>query len=708
MADGSCASPVPPCVPVRSQRAARGQVVRWSVVATIALLAILLGVEGRALLMPGPLIQAHASLGDCRSCHAAVPDGPVQWLHAVFAAPSGADDSGKCLGCHKGSATPLKPHGLDPERLAALEHAALQRFAAGLAPHATLGEKAVFSVAAPAAGAFACAACHTEHRGDKADLTAISETRCQSCHAVQFASFTAGHPEFHAYPYQRRTRIVFDHVAHFMRHFPEAAGKPGAAPPGLCADCHLPDANGQRMETRSFAETCSACHANQIVGADRAIGPRGMPFLAVPGLDVRTLAEHDIAIGAWPEASEARLTPFMTLLLGGDPKVREAMAATAKLDLLDLRKASDAQLDAVATMAWAVKQLFSDLAVFGHARLRERLAAATGRAPDDALLGWMFGSLPRDTLIGAQRDWFPDLARELDDRAAGRAIAIPLRRPAAAAAPAATPSAAAKDTGDILADEPAKDTGDILSDDAAKTPPPAAKDTGDILADEPAKDTGDILTGDTAQAAAPPTPAAPAAPKPASVNEEDYARLGGWYRQDFQILFHPTGHADRFLRGWLDFSGGAMGSPGRADVAPIFALLSGKDAQGQCVKCHAVERAADGGLALKWHPQSGGGAISALTKFAHAPHLGIAPDQGCATCHKLDPAAKYLESFAGFDPHSFAGNFQPMERDTCVGCHTTANAGQSCLLCHTYHETPLVAPTIATKLTDSLPPAKPQ
>lgn len=723
MADGTCSRPIPPCVPVRSMRARRGLTVRWAVAATIGFLAVVLGVGGGAMLMPGPLSQAHSSLGNCRDCHSAVADGPFGWVHAAFTASDGARDSGKCLQCHMVGKDALKPHGVATAELAAIT----KRIAARPRPSpplpATL-RKVLFPVEAGVQAGLPCATCHVEHHGAKFDLAAVGDTPCQSCHAVQFASLSAGHPEFDHYPYQRRTRLIFDHAAHFARHFPEIAAKQDAAmkPPTACVDCHQPGPNGRQMATKPFDGTCGACHLGQIVGTDRAIGPRGVAMLSVPGLDIPMLRQHGIGIGNWPDNSDARLTPIMSLLLAADPDGKAALAATAKLDLQDLRQATDAELKAVGDLAWAIKKLFFEMSTVGAAKFRDRLIAATGRKPDDVMADRLVASLPRDVLLGAQRDWLPELSAELADHAAGKPVPIPGGPPPAAAAkPAGTTGP--KHTGDILGP---KDQGDILNDDAKSAAPDATKDQGDILGP---KDQGDILSGDTKPAAkdqgdilggkdqgdiltgAPPaTPpadssmTASAAPaKQQTVDEERFARLGGWYRQNNQVLFYPTGHADRFLRAWLDFAGSIYGTPGQALAEPVFAQLSRKDAQGQCTKCHSVERAADGALMLKWHPKEPVAAPHGFTRFTHAPHLRVATDKGCLTCHQLDPAAKYIDAFTQPDPHRFASNFKPMERTVCATCHTPQAAGDSCLTCHGYHVNPIETPIMGTRISATLP-----
>jgi hypothetical protein len=63
--------------------------------------------------------------------------------------------------------------------------------------------------------------CHREHQGAEFDLTAMNDSGCQTCHQQRYESFAADHPDFGAWPYERRTRIAFNHSSHQAKHFPE-------------------------------------------------------------------------------------------------------------------------------------------------------------------------------------------------------------------------------------------------------------------------------------------------------------------------------------------------------------------------------------------------------------------------------------------------------------------------------------------------------
>lgn len=115
----------------------------------------------QTLFTSGPLTTAHAIFAnDCAKCHqpAEAPAG------ASLSARAGArywlparDEA--CLGCHV--APTHNPH---------------QSMFTG-------AERAVSGLAAPVRMSSDCRACHVEHRGSDANLSAVSDSHCTQCHA---------------------------------------------------------------------------------------------------------------------------------------------------------------------------------------------------------------------------------------------------------------------------------------------------------------------------------------------------------------------------------------------------------------------------------------------------------------------------------------------------------------------------------------------
>ena len=164
-----------------------------------------------------------------------------------------------------------------------------------------------------------------------------------------FSSLSNGHPKFGQYPFKRRSRINFDHTKHFQTHFRDKNVEPSSVPSG-CTNCHQPDTKGSTMQVRGFEQVCSICHAGQIEGVARA-SAKGIEIFTVPGLDVETLIEKDVAIGAWPEDSESENSPFMDIFLAGEPNYVEARKSLKETDLLDLADASKQELAAANIMS---------------------------------------------------------------------------------------------------------------------------------------------------------------------------------------------------------------------------------------------------------------------------------------------------------------------------------------------------------------------
>lgn len=756
MPGGACAHPVPPCVPVPSLRTTRGRTVIWALVATIGFLAIALaGGRQDNMPMPGPMTAAHTSVSDCKSCHATVHATGGSWIKAAFGTVDTGTETERCLACHKLGPAPANPHGLTDKKLAAMTRMAAARRSDAARPAVFRVQSLLFDGAGYEDGKVACATCHVEHRGHEVDLTTVDNSTCQTCHTVQFGGLADGHPDFDGYPYLRRTRIIFDHNSHFDRHFPKSTDKPT---PAFCTDCHEPGAveDGRFMVNKPFEKVCAACHQDQIDGSSRASGPKGVTVLTVPGLDTATLREHGIAVGEWPEYSEAPLTPFAKALLLLRGVARDDLTAVDNLDLLDLTNASKADLEAVARIAWAVKEMLVDLVRSDLPALADQLAAADGGKGDRQKAIRLFANLSRDVLEGMARDWLPNLDQEVADHRGGKTVWGPKGAPEPAPPKAEAPAQPAADAGktadqsailgkpdqsDILGQsgpekadilgQPDADQSDILGQ------PAAAADQSDILGQpapekadilgQPAPDQSDILakpaeqsdilgqpapssdilgaapaqSGLDALAASPAAPvteeAAPPAPaKP--VDAESWAALGGWYRKDFAVLYRPVSHADGFLKAWLDYTGANRNSPRLGAVASrLFKTLADKNAQGQCVKCHSVDQTASGALSVNWHEYNGTD-MSGTTVYSHQPHFALQGKEGCDGCHKRNPKADYLAAYKTFDVTPHQSNFKQMDRRVCAQCHTPEIAGDTCTTCHRYHAGVVQTPLLMTHI----------
>ena len=662
--DGTCAHPIQRCSPVRSLRALRARVTRAISALTLgAALLFIGGASGPDIVSPGALTVSHAALRDCGACHTSFGTGPADWVRAAFSEPGGIDDSRLCTACHVRGDDALRPHGQNPRMLAAMKQRAQPPSRAGT-------ESFVVALAAQRADkrgamdALACATCHKEHKGRNADLKVMSDARCQACHVTKFATLATGHPEFVRYPFKRRTRLVFDHVSHIGKHFRD--DKFSRLAPAQCTTCHQPDATGDTMLVAGFEATCGGCHAREMEDAGRPA-----PVITIPGLDLQALRTQGAAIGEWPEDADGDLTPFMLFLMSGEPGFMAAWEAVKDLSLMDdLAGASRTQFRAVGTVAWSIKTLMADLRRNGGAALRTRIETALGRGLSNREFSRLAGRLPVDLIRNAQQQWFPNLTAEMKRHRAGNPVPMPAPAPLEdAAAGGAVPPAVgdAQDGGDIL-------SGDILTGDNAGD----AQDGGDILSGDILS--GDILTGDNAGDAAT-GKADPGSRVAEPVPNHEWTAAGGWYRDDFSLMYRPAGHGDGFFRSWLDASGAAESGPARR----LFTALTAPQGPGKCAKCHSIEATGQGEVKVNWLAARPIKGHKRPTRFSHTTHSKLLTETGCLTCHTLDSQSDYLAGFKNRDARAFVGNFKPMERKTCIGCHTEALAKQSCVLCHNYH-----------------------
>ncbi|WP_108881543.1 hypothetical protein [Anderseniella sp. Alg231-50] len=734
------------------------EIVSWWLAAfTAGVLMLAVGYAADTkLFMPGPLTSSHSTLEQCSDCHSNVSKGQFGWVHAVFATADPRKDSSSCLTCHKmGEEVAHNPHGLEMSKLDAYVREIKAQATATTLPVKSRVRKAVFPVDSTFKDGVFCATCHKEHQGGDIKLRDMADAQCHTCHQVQFESFNTDHPDFDKYPFRRRTRVNFDHTGHFGKHFPEWKAKKENAgtTPESCSGCHTVSAQEGHMNVKPFAESCAACHLGQIVGAERATGPKGIAMLMVPGVDVATFREKKIDIGNWPDESEAELSSLMKLLIGRTEEGRKILAATDGLDLLDLTQATPEQISQVENLVWEVKHLFHGLANSGTSDILKQLGSDKQAPVDQQLLINLTASMPRDVLVGALRDWLPKLGEEIAQRGDGKRADVPAATTTSDASGTVTVDGANAEqaenatmgpTRNIVLEKPAgeqKPSGPIVLVQQTErwrvdpfgrllkgNQPPEEdeeEDTADEpdAADEPEDQAADDTDGSDDQDASEPedstadaetdTEADTDADSDLEVVEEDnetepleldtdaesWAQLGGWYRQDYSILYKPTGHADTFMKSWLDFTAVRFSKAESNLAAGVFTELTGKDAQGQCTKCHSVDAAKDQARTMQWAPSSNETSESLFTSFNHQPHLGVvSAEKGCLTCHETSSAKGYLETYKANDPKKFVSNFAPVKKETCASCHGKKEVRQDCLLCHKYHVNDIITPITQTKI----------
>jgi hypothetical protein len=709
--------------------------------------AFVLG-RGTKFLEPGPLASAHGAIENCGSCHTNSGSGKLSWIHGLTAGDPIAD-SKACITCHKMPDTAFNAHGASAAVLKQTTERLTQTAAETSTPLAAHAQNIAFPAPDAVASGLPCATCHQEHQGANFNLSKISNEQCRSCHVVKFDSFDGHHPKFDNYPFERRTRIIFDHNNHFGKHFPEVAKKDAAKRmPATCSTCHSSSADKRVMAVAPFEQTCTGCHLDQIIGKERVSGPKGIAFLSLPGLDLDTLKEKNAAIGEWPDTSEAEVTPFMKVVLAQDEAGRALVKKIEKLNLQDLSDASAEDIANVTKFVWRIKRLFYSLVTTKASNVLAKLDLSGGVKVGKDLIVNLTASIPREVIVGAQREWLPNLGKEIaarKDAAAdapagkGRAGQKPQKRSdfteskLAASVTleelgGAEPQAAPKDAGIRVAQagaRPADQTDDLLYPDGKAPPPaaaPAAKPTppadapsakpkpaesaapaadaapasGSNDAAENAAPADEPAEADAAPAAAPAAP--PAAAIQSDVDDESWADFGGWYRQDFAVFYRPVGHKDKFIYAWLSLTGLQSPRGLASPAASVFDALTAKDAQGSCTKCHSVDDVPGKGRRVNFSPASVKTKEGRFTNFIHEPHMGIMENRGCLTCHSLEKNRPYLKSYEQGNAQVFSSNFGGAKKELCQTCHTSSMASQDCLTCHKYHVNGVVTPVMNTKI----------
>ncbi|MBI3271301.1 MAG: hypothetical protein HYZ53_20055 [Planctomycetes bacterium] len=177
------------------------------------------------------------------------------------------------------------------------------------------------------------------------------------------------------------------------------------------------------------------------------------------------------------------------------------------------------------------------------------------------------------------------------------------------------------------------------------------------------------------------------------------APTAGWWelkKDDHSLRYSPAGHADPFLRAWLEETGRVYLSNPLAKA--VFDQL---DQEGRCTKCHNTydldpyDKSKGRGVA--WSAGRGSNARQSVAGYSHQPHLLLprmkvmaeertggraadSPFKVCQACHTIDAP----ESAAN-EKRTTAG-FLVTRKERCAECHVPERVGDNCLICHKYHQ----------------------
>ncbi len=372
--DGTCCRPIPKCSPVASLMARRRLLSFCVFALAIGVVLIMIASPGREeIVSPGPLNSNHSTIVQgCADCHDVGKGKLSNWIHSALDDEAAAKQDELCLRCH----AELKSFSDQPHGVSYLDEISIRIGKKELRDGNLQKSKPLLVTAAKSIehGSLACATCHHEHHGASHDLETMTNNQCQVCHKETFSSLTAGHPEFLHYPYERRTRIYFDHESHYGAHFQTLDGEIS------CGKCHEPDATRKNMLVRGFDDACASCHAEQI---EDDLTP-GFNLFAVPALDTETLTPD--RIGHWP------------IVYPNHVAMSDSYWDHDYADLADLRDATDEQLKTAESFVWMFKEHLADIVQNGH------IAVPKGQR----------SFFPVESLRLLAKTWFPNIVAEVE------------------------------------------------------------------------------------------------------------------------------------------------------------------------------------------------------------------------------------------------------------------------------------------------------
>ena len=748
-----------PCRPYLSWAARRRRWAAGFLLLFSALLTIGLGTSAAPkFVQPGPLSKPHSQIlagtltsERCATCHDNVSTdawfGIAREGHAA-ARLAGAKDSlhirttDLCLRCHHDQIDPMTArmaHNLLPETLQRLRTKTDRQTIAlpdaevspiVLSASSTSRSNQTNAWIGPLIDqeSLECSVCHQEHHGADADLTRITDARCQSCHQTQFDSFAGSHPEFNIPSNQMTVGIDFDHHRHATRHFPSHNARQNDAQGSKhsediasnrfefdCRACHQTASgegfvgNDPIIATLPYEVACASCHDDSLQ-AQLKNGPALVSLPILPPEAVDQLA-------SWPDLAtglpDGRFSLLSRMLLV-DPAATRKQTARKLPDLTDL---STLQWDdavtqqQVARSAEQTRRFALRLAREGQPALFQ-LARQAGWTEPHALA--LARSFSPQILRDALPDWFAE-TKEGTTHDADLHGSLNSKAEAENAAPADQDRLLGPND-DSLQNNGLLGNGDLLGN----SNPLLSSDDG-----LPAGDALDPLTGfdaNDADGRLSPVGALPSdTDSMASLKDRfDAARLqpfGGWTRDDLtlSLRYRGSGHADPVLTGiihsisrlppqdclrrqWLqepwvqsclECHSHVMRST--SDSQPIAGMVTDKRP-----KNSGIASARDNAL---WRSMPPIADDKRLHRFSHRPHVNIRGLHDCAHCHSLrdpvHPGPVQATSKVDFNlqPHDGKDDFLPLKKSMCVTCHTPAAAGAHCTQCHRYHAAPLAGQT---------------
>lgn len=644
-----------PCIPERTAWFARQTLAINTAILVGGILLLLMTIPQREqVFVPGSLSKPHAQiLGNrmvsqrCSLCH---PNS-----NAIVKNLTQQD---LCLNCHAQQMPDAhlgNPHDLTDEQLQALLQPAKGSSKPRYVSYRDLAESdpdALRGVAVRQAAhqsSTRCATCHIEHKGGAHDLKAITNTRCQSCHSQQFASFANGHPQFKNYPYRSQRRIAFDHQSHALEYYPKKQAE------FECSTCHVDTDNrtlvGNVFRGVGFEKACASCHQDSI----EAGIVDGWAMLQVPCILPEDKQDARLGLQDWPQDAtfdyDGELSVVMRLLLSADPDCREVLGEVPSSGkLTDIAPASRA--DTIRTLARGFRKLVGEVAKDGQLAWKQRLTKGA-----EIELGRNLNAYETDLVTRLSQGLPPDLFRTVERRW----FQFPSAKNAQQSA------------------ESARQMRLVASQDDLLLAP--EEDDSPLRSWQNAPETNLELR---------------------ELQGAEHLSGGGFYLDStlLTLTYMPQGHADPLLSSWNEFVHhlADAGSPLQANLQAL--------TPGGCVECHILQSneplagKPNVSQSLKWQSIVRNNSISRFTKFDHTPHLTLPTLTDCTYCHQFNPKQRQTVTRGtllvdrqaetnkpGYelDKQQLREEFTSMRISQCAACHRPGGANDGCTQCHNYH-----------------------
>ncbi|MGN7612403.1 hypothetical protein ACQZV8_09990 [Magnetococcales bacterium HHB-1] len=398
------------------------------------------------------------------------------------------------------------------------------------------------------------------------------------------------------------------------------------------------------MQSIGYEKQCGRCHS----AGGRGTGSwqaESLELFTIPSIDIESLAFSQFSLGSWPRFAHDEMSPLSRLLFSQYADWIKEQDVLNRIDMSDLSQASLSQKKAVYRFGKNIKLFFHQLQQQGHEVLFQRLFSDQKNQQEPLKIegaGW--GGLSQSIVNEAVNQWFPLLNEEIDHLRKG--TMIPMKK------------------------ETKKSS--VTDDNKKYIPPSPKKEKTESFMDH------DLFLGDSLFMGEQEDLFGQKASFSTSQNQQEekeekkkaafWNTRGGWWWEGTSLYYRSTGHADPFLRRWIE----QMAQMPQGEAS--FTQLTDSKKAGQCAKCHRLQY----GKKIQWSSplhQTG----RSLTQFKHYPHLlGHSEEQRCHQCHQ------WRKTKDASDQTLFHG-FLSVEKKICIQCHKDTSRDKGCAQCHRYH-----------------------